>query len=325
MPRATHPLLTLLLLLALATGSQASGAGLLSRFRGNTTASSGMFPDSGSVPQLELTGRILTYRGNTFTDTYGTTANIYLVYGFTGLKSATYNYGGPDRPLVIEIAAMTTPDAAAGIFHHHTVKVLQNQAEDVAVGTEGALDTPRGGRTLYFYKSNLFVKIIYSGKTPIPDLLPVAQAVNQRIGGSGGQKPQGFNYIDIPGVDLKTVSVTPGNCFQIQELPPAVWASAPGGGSTASDLFIITRGSRREAARVARDYSAYVRLVGQNYDEYRVGKQTFWRGVDPQQGRVVFTSYRSVMIIAARPDGFDKGEELIKAVMRKIDAVDGVK
>jgi len=34
---------------------------------------------------------------------------------------------------------------------------------------------------------------------------------------------------------------------------------------------------------------------------------------------VIFTAYKNVLIIAARPDGYDKGEELIRMVMEKID------
>jgi hypothetical protein len=106
----------------------------------------------------------------------------------------------------------------------------------------------------------------------------------------------------------------------MQDLPPSVTASAPGGGSLATDLFIITRSSPKEAEKVARNYVAFLRLFGENFEEYRRdGKQRFYRGVDHAQGRVVFTAYKKTVIIAARPDGYPKGEALIEAVMRKID------
>lgn len=313
---------TLFVLIALVSLSAPAGAaGLFARLRGNDTAASGMFPGSGDVPDLVRVSKVLTYKGKTFNDHFGAAGAPYIMYGFSDVKAADYNYGDDDKRVVIEIATMGSTDAAAGLFHHLRGTTLANVGEPVDVGVEGMIDAGRGGRTIYFYTSNLFVKIIYSGKTPIPDLMPIAKAVEGRMPEGKAQKPEGFKYIDIPGVNMETVGVTPGNTFSMQDLPPSVTASAPGGGSTASDLFIITRGSAKEANKVVKDYAAYLRLLGENFEEYRRGdKQRFYKGVDPVQGRVVFTAYKKVVIIAARPNGYPKGEALIEAVMRKIDS-----
>lgn len=317
MRQATVLVLITLLLLPPA----AEAAGLFAKLRGRDAAADGMFPGSGVVDGLEKVSKVTTYRSHNLSKHFGEFAGRYAQYGLQDVKVCEYDFGGPGERLVVEIGTMDSVDAAAGLFHFYRAKVVAGSGKPVDIGTEGIIDAGRGSRTIYFYKANLFVKIIYSGKTDsIPDIVPVARAVDARIKNRGAEKPLGFKYIDIPGVDMRSVAVTPGRTFNIQELPPAVWASSPGGGSTASDLFIITRRGAKEATQVAKDYAAWLRMLGENFEEFRRGKQRFYQAVDPSQGRVIFTAYKHVVIIAARPDGFDKGEALIEAVMRKIDA-----
>ena len=312
----------LVLIMLFFTSANADAAGLFAKMRGNDVGKGGMFPGNGEIPDLVLASKVLTYRNQTFINNYGASGNAYLMYGLSNLKAADYNYGGNDKRIVIEIATMTSADAAAGLFHNIRGTSLANIAKPVDVGTEGMIDSGRGGRTVYFYKSNLFVKIIYSGKMPIPDIMPIARAVAERIPKGRSGKPVGFEYIDVPGVNMESAGITPGNTFSLKDLPPSVTANAPGGGSTASDLFVITRLSARDANAVVKEYSAYLRMLGSSHEEYTRGgsRQRFYKSVDPVQGRVVFTAYKNVVIIVARPDGYHKGEALIDAVMQKIDA-----
>ncbi|GEM_PF-1709969 len=301
----------------------AEAAGLFARLRGNDTASGGTFPETDDLPGLVKLGKVVTYRGKNFLDYYGSQANRFLQYGMQTMKTGDYDYEGEGRRVVIEIATMESVDRAAGLFHYHRGHVLGNKGKDVNIGIEGVVDVERGGRNIYFYKSNLFVKIVYSGKMPIPDLTPIAKAVDSNISAGRAQRPEGFKYIDIQGVDMRTVGMTPGYTFSSEFLPASVWANAPGAGSSASDLFIITRRSSKEAAAVYKDYTGYMRTLGKNFDQFKRGKQNFTQGVDPVQGRVIFTTYKNAVIIVARPDGYEKGEAMIQKVMAKIDAEKG--
>lgn len=312
-----------LIALLAALAPEASGAGF---FRRMTSLGDDYFPRSDAVPGLKRIGKIVTYRGENFNEFYGTAGNRYIQYGMVRLLVAEYAYGGDDRRLSIELAVMETPAAAAGLFHFHRGRTVAGGGEAAAVGAEAVLDTERGGRNLYFYRSNNFVKIIYSGKEPVPDLLPVAKAMDAEMPSGRDDKPDGFAYIDVPGVDQSTVELTPGFTFNISFLPPSVWASAPGGGNPgASDLFIVTRVTERDAMQSFKDYTAYLKLSASYVEEYRRGKQAYVKAVDPEQGRVVCAAYKNAFIIAARPDGYEKGEALINLVIAKIDEVQGAK
>ncbi len=281
------------------------------------------FPNTGDVEDLVRTGKVLTYKNENFQDLYGAAGNRYIQYGMLNMMSADYDYGGDDRRISLEIATMETPTAAAGLFHHHRGTVLKNRGEAIEIGAEGVLDVPRGRRNLYFYRGKFFVKIVYSGKDPVPSLMPIAEYVDARLPGGDEEKPAGFEYIDIEGVNKDTVGLTPGFTFNISFLPASVWASAPGGGSPASDLFIITRYFNREVHELYRDYTNYLKLHAEYVEEYERGDLQMTKAVDPNQGRVLFTFYKNVMIIAARPDGYEKGEELIDRVIEKVDQIDG--
>lgn len=293
----------------------------LNPFRGRPLAQDNMFPESNEIPDLTRAGKILTYRNEKFQEYYGSSGNRYLQYGMINLVVGEYLWGGKDRRITIELATMDTPTAAAGLYHYHRGKVVGEKGRNVDVGAEGIVDEGRGSRNLYFHKANIFAKILYGGAEPVPDLLPVARAVDSRIRGDTDEKPDGFAYIKIEGVNEDTIELTPGFTFNMTFLPPAVWASAPGGGSVASDLFIITRPTNKEAAELYTGYASYLRMSAEYHEEYKRGGMKFIKAVDPNQGRVVFTSYRNVFIIAARPDGYERGEALIDRVIDKIDEV----
>ncbi|MCC8166770.1 MAG: hypothetical protein LIQ31_11610 [Planctomycetes bacterium] len=279
----------------------------------------GMFPQDGDVPELLLDGKVLTYKGDKFQELYGTAGNRYIQFGMVEMMSANYIYGAPKRRVNIEIATMENATAAAGLFHHHRGKIVTGQGERLNVGAEGVLDVGRERRNLYFYRANYFVKIVYSGRPPVPSLMPIADFIDGRLPAGRDEKPDGFKYIDIEGINADTIALTPGFTFNISFLPPSVWASAPAGGSPASDLFVVTRLKDKEAAELYQDYFSYLRLHAEYVEEYRDGDIRYVKAVDPNQGRVLFTSYKNALIIAARPDGYEKGEVLIERVMEKID------
>ena len=310
-----------LVLIAMMSAAPPIRAGMPGLFRPRS-ASDGMFPRTGDVADLVLVSRrILAYSGEKFAELYGSAGNRYLQYGLINMMVAEYLHGGQGRRLSIELATMESPIAAAGLFHHHRGNILAGGGLDVELGAEGVLDRNRGGRNLYFYRGSIFAKLVYSGPDPAPDLLPAGRFLDSRLPSGGDAKPDGFAYIDVPGINRETIALTSGFTFNISFLPPSVWASAPGGGGIASDLFVVTRGSRKEAEAAYRDYLAYLKLYAEYFEEYRRGDRRFVKAVDPNQGRVVFTWHENAMIIAARPDGYEKGEALIDSVMARIDQI----
>lgn len=309
---------TALLVLALLLFPLLAEAAMPNPFR-RRSASDNMFPGKGDIPGLEPLGKVLSYNLNRFKELYGSAGNRYIQYGLQGMLACDYAYGGKDRRVSIEIATMESPTAAAGLFHHHRGNVLAGNGQSIAVGAEGVLDSGRENRSLYFYRGQVFAKVIYSGKDPVPDLLPIAQFIDAKAPRGQDAKPEGFSYIEIEGINPDSVELTPGFTFNLSFLPASVSASAPGGGSVASDLFVITRNSPKEASQLYSDYVSYLKMYAEYHEEYRRDRQRFIKAVDPNQGRVVCTAYKNVFIIAARPDGYEKGEALIDKVMAKVD------
>lgn len=311
-----HVILVVLSLLLL---SVCADAAMPNPFRRKDRARGDYFPENGDVPDLVRAGNVVKYTPQKFTEFYGAGGNRYIQYGLLNMMACEYIWGGKDRRVTIEISTMESPTAAAGLFHHHRGNVLDGRGTAVDVGAEGVLDTKRGNRNMYLYRSNIFVKIIYAGRDPVPDLTLIGEYIDSQLPTGRDLKPDGFAYIGIDGVNEDTISLTAGFTFNLSFLPAAVWASAPGGGSAASDLFIITRQLDRDAAQLYQDYTSYIKLYAEYFEEYKRGRQPYTKAVDPNQGRVVFTHYRNALIIAARPDGYEKGEALIDKVMAKMD------
>lgn len=316
------PVLAAILAFCAAGAFSEAEAGMLFRRGFNRGELQGeFFPAEGAVPGLKPIGKLLTYRSGKFEELYGTAGERYIQFGMTKLMSANYEYRGGG--LSLEIVTLEEPIQASGLYHYHRGKVLRTPGKPMPVGAEGILDTGRGGRNLYFYRSNMFVKVVYSGKEPVPDLMPVAEFVDKQLPSRYDDKPDGIEYIKIRGVNEETIATTAGFTFDNMALPASVWASAPGGGSQASDLFVITRQQERDAQEVFEEYAAYLKMYAKTFEEYDVEGRPYVKGVDPGQGRVVFTRHRNAVIIAARPDGFEKGEVLIRRVMERIDRIQG--
>lgn len=321
MPRKT--VIALLIFFTLFAGVCDAGMPFSRRNRDGSRGG-GPFPGAGDVVDLSPEGKTKSYQPDSLTEFYGDAANRYLQYGLLKMESRDYLYGGPKDRVNIEIATMESPTAAAGLYHFHRGKLLEGAGKPLDIGAEAVLDVKRDSRNLYFYRGAYFIKIVYSGKGRPPDLTPIARYIDDHMPAKAkDEKPQGFEYIDIDGINKDTIALTPGFTFNISFLPPSVWASAPGGGSPASDLYIITRLSDNDAAELQQDYTAFLRLHAEYFEEYKVGSMKLTKGIDPNQGRVVFGAYRNALIIAARPDGYVKGEALIEQVMDRIDEVRG--
>lgn len=310
-----------LVVLMLMLFAACADAAMPNPFRRRDRAKGGYFPEKGDIPDLVRTSPIVTYKREKFLEFYGQHGARYVQYGLLNLMSAEYTYGGKGRDITIEIATLEDPTSAAGLFHHHRGKVLAVPGRAVDVGAEGVVDSDRDDRNLYFYRSSIFVKIIYAGKEPVPDLTVIGRFIDGQLPKGRDMRPDGFAYIDVEGVNKESIGLTPGFTFNISFLPASVTASAPGGGSVASDMYILTRQLDRDAEQLFKDYTSYLKLYAEYIEEYKRGRQPFVKSIDPNQGRVVYTHYRNALIIAARPDGYDKGEVLIDRVMAKMNEV----
>lgn len=281
-------------------------------------ASDDLFPGNGALTGLSRVGKVIKYKNDKFLDYYGENGARFLQYGLINLLVAEYTYGAKNRRLTIEIATMESATAAAGLYYYHRGKVVQ-QRRDVKVGEAGVIDAGRGDRSLYFFGGQLFVKVVYSGPEPVPDLTQVGELVAVKMPIAEKSGPDAFDYIRIPGVNQDSIELTPGFTFSLSFLPPSVTASAPAGGSVASDLFIMTQRQNKEAAKLAKDYHSYLKIYSEYVEEYKKGDVRFVKTVDPNQGRVVFALYQNMVILAVRPDGYDKGETLIEQVIQRYD------
>lgn len=284
---------------------------------GKGTAS--YLPVPGEAPGLELTKKAAIYRGDKFNEYYGASGARYMQYGLSDIATAEYTLGGEGKTMTAEAARMKSQTAAAGMFHYYRGQFLAGRGTAVQVGSEGVVDSVRKNRSLYFYKGSVFCKVVYSGPEPVPDLVPVGLAMAAMIKGESNIRADGFAYLDVPGVEMDTVGLTPGFTFNSLFLPPSVCARAPGAGAEVSDIYMITTQKAGTAQKVGKDYETYLRLNGDNYEVYKRGKQRFCKAVDPGQGRVVFTVYKNSVIIVARPQEYEKGEALIEQVLRRMD------
>ena len=187
------------------------------------------------------------------------------------------------------------------------------------VGAQGVLDLRHERRNLYFYKQRFFVKLIYTGAKPVPDLVPLAQAAARGIPGPG-RRPEGFRYLDVDGVKPATAHATPGYTFNCDFLPPAITAKAPGAGSVVSDVYLIVHNDEEEARRTGRDYRQFLQLNGKNFDleRRRRERRLVWRARDPSQGRVICTRYKRFVIIVARPHTYAEGGRLLERIVAHI-------
>lgn len=313
---------TIIVLIAL-TLCCAAQAAMPNPFRRMGASNGRMMPENGDFSGLTPTGKTLTYSEKRLIDFYGKSAGPFLAYGYDTLFRREYTLNSPKDRITIEVAVMGSTLGAAGLYHHHRLNIIgQGKWAPAAVGAEGMTDKGRQNRNLYFYKEKYFCKVIYSGSEPVPDLVPIARVVENKLPqGISDQRPTEFAVIDIPGVNMETLSVTAGSCFNLTFMPVAVTASAPGGGSVASDMFLVTRYRDSEAADLYRDYASYLKMFANYFEEYTVNGRTYGKAVDPNQGRVLFTVYRNLFIIAARPDGYEKGEPLIAAIMARYDQI----
>lgn len=276
-------------------------------------------PENGAVPGLARVGKMRGYGSKDMREYLGDATAMFVQYGAQGVSTADYTLGAKDRTVTVECFLMEDDIEAAGIFHCYRGKKLRGLGSPVEAGAEGVLDRKRDGRNLYFYKQRFFFKIIYSGKDPVPDLLPLARAVAARVPGNAS-RPKGFEFISVDGVDATTAGVTPGFTFDCDFLPPGVIVKAPGAGDVA-DLFLISHLDEKSAEKSGRDYRTYLQLNGENYESRKAnGRREVWMARDPVQGRVIATVYGKYLVGVVRPKTYEDAEAIINRVLEKIYA-----
>ncbi len=317
--RISHTLSLLLaaLLLAGCGATGAGGGGLLSHVPGVRTFD-GFLPEADQVPGLKPKAALRTFRGKGMEDYLGRNAALFINYGAEGLAVREYEMGGADHTLSIEAFDMNGQVAAAGLYHFHRGKKLADAGVPVDVGAEGVLDRTHENRNLYFYKNRCFYKLIYTGPVPVPDLVAVGKMLAERVPGSP-ERPRGFQYLDLEGVDSSTAQVTPGYTFNCEFLPPGIFAKAPGAGPIA-EVFLIGHFDDDDAAKTAKDYQQYLTLHGLDYSlKHRPNRRIYWWAKDPDQGRVICSRYKNYVVGVVRPKSYELGETLLERLIDRIE------
>ncbi len=310
-----RPLLAVGLLLIAGCGG---GSGLLPELPFGPTNERHL-PASGAVPGLLRATKVTSYKQERMEDYFGPTFRLYLNYGAQGLSTADYTYLGEEKTLTIESFTMENATAAAGLYHYFRGRKLRGRGFPVEVGAEGVLDRERDGRNLYFYKNRIFAKVIYSGPEPVPGLVPIGRAMAADIPGSR-ERPRGFAFLDVAGVDPTSTYVSPGYTFNADFLPPGIFAKAPGAGGIA-EVFLIGHFDRREAQQTAEDYMVYLRRAGTDFSRKIVDRRrVVWQARDPDQGRVICTLARSYVVGVVRPRTYAEGEAILDRIADRIES-----
>jgi hypothetical protein len=273
----------------------------------NRAAMERTFPDTNALPGLRRVERPRRVRVRSLSDVLGADAvAVHVRNGVNDYAEAHYDFEGQRRSVTIGIAAFPEPLHAAAAFHEYRIRFLHRRGEAVPVGAEGVLDARNGGRNLYFYKQRTFVRVIYSGDRPIPDLLPLARLVADAIPGDD-RPPTAIEALRIEGIDPSTLTVTLGPLFQLDFFPRAATAGAPGAGMV-SDASVAVFPRRAAAEDAAKAYQAYLQRNGEDFQAgVSPGGLSWWRATDPEQGRVIAAVRGNVLHIVARPQNYDAG------------------
>ena len=204
--------------------------------------SRGYLPQTGMHTGLQQLGKLRNRQGpDDMIKFLGKTGRMYAAYGATSLQSADYYLGDPNKTMTLESIDMGSIESAAALFYYYKGRWLRDQGKSIDVGSDGVLDTTRGNRNLYFYKRKRFFKVIYTGKLPAPNLIPVAKTIEKIVPGKN-TRPRGFEYCHMDGIKADSARVSPGYTFRCDFLPPAVYANAPAAGKNAEIFFIYHNG-----------------------------------------------------------------------------------
>ncbi len=273
-----------------------------------------VLPDEKTYEELKPVGKKKTYAGEDKIKRYlGSSGKLFCQYGTSNIYVRDYEMGSSKQTLTVEIYTLKSDKNAAGLFHYHRGRILRNQGTPVDAGVEGVVDTFRGGRNLYFYKQLTFVKIIYTGSKPVPDLVPLAKSIANDISGDNSP-PTGVEHLNVEGVDAASWKVSPGYVFNYEFLSTGIFAKAPGAGPVA-EVFIIGCFDEGEAKRSGSDYRLFLQLNGKDYTiKHKNFSRVVWWGQDPKQGRVICTVQDEFLVGILRPQTYETGEVVLDRI-----------
>lgn len=306
-----------LALLAAGCGSGGRGIGKLPGV-GDYSA---VLPEDNAIPGLRRKARPRAWSAGKATE-YLDPEQLrwYNAYDMTAVAVAEYEYGPNAVSLTIEGVQTKRPLGAAGIYHWVRNKKLRDGGEALlgVDDIEGVVDRYRGAGNIYFYKRNVFYKILYHGPRPAPDLTEVARAAAGAV--KEYVRPlRSFEWMNVPGVDMKHAAVTPGPTMQCEDLPASAWAPAPGAGAKAI-LYVIECDSRDKAESVAKDHRQFLRLNATNQGDTTAdkGRRVVWWGVDRRGTPLIATSRANAVLIVSGADSNRIGGELLDEIVGRI-------
>ncbi len=281
----------------------------------------GNIPLTGQYPGLvPIDKKIVNYFSTQDKARYlGNKAPLFDQYGLNSLHVCNFTLDGPENYLTIEAYSVNSSVGAAGIYYYYKGKILYGGGKDVEVGAQGVLDTERESRNLYFYKGQFFYALVYTGKKPVPDLVPLAREIADRTMGENF-KPKGFEYLDVKGISTQFARVTWGNALNTEFLPPSVMALAWAAGKEAK-IYVSSYNNKKDMEDSLLDFRRYLQLEAPDFKESRIkvgeGDYKLYTATDSTLGVIMVAVFEDNIITLVKPESLDKGMPLIRAIIEK--------
>jgi len=278
---------------------------------------SNYLPKDGDVPGLMRTRPPTTYKSEELTRRLGNQAPVYDAYRVDILAVADYTFdNNSSRRLTIECARTANSVSASGLFHRHRA-LLGRQGAPVQVGAEGVIDKSREGRNLYFYKNTTFCKLVYSGPLPVPDLPVLARKMADNIGGKD-YRPEGYDYLDVEGVNMDSAGVTPGYTLNMDFLPPSVCAFAPGAGTEKASAYVLVGVTKSDAEKWEKDMREVLRQQGSDTGEHKLddGRWVWWGTI--KRDRLIASRKGNVLVIVANGENRRLSGQIMDKIIARV-------
>lgn len=279
----------------------------------------GLLPMTGDFPGLVQLGKNKIFTKADDRMMYlGTRGQVMEQFGTRSLYVGDYTLGGKGNDLSLESYQVDGDVGAAGIFYYYKGRLLANAGKDVDVGGAGVIDTKNDSRNLYFYKGQLFFALIYTGKAPIPDLVPLARWLADKVNNRNWQ-PTGFKYLkDLDGVSQKYTRISYGNALNMDFLPPAVMSLALCAGTKAK-VYACTFSDPKQMQNTEDAFVRFLRFDTKQYKESKLksGASSYrvYQGIEKDEGLIQFVRGRDVLFIVTGADSAGQGLDLLQRLL----------
>ncbi len=303
------------LLCVLAAGLLAACSGFVEETK------TGMLPLTGDFPGLVQLGKNKIFtKAEDRVNYLGSRGRVVDQYGTTEVYVGDYTLGDPKNNLTMEYYKVDGDVGAAGIFYYYQGKILGGTGKDVDVGASAVLDVKNESRNLYFYKGRYFFSLIYTGKAPVPDLVPLGRYMADKVSAKNW-KPAGFRFLDgMEGVSQKYTRVSYGNALNMDFLPPAVMSLAMCAGQKAK-VFVCVTSDPKQLEGMEGAFVRYMRFDAKEYkyNMLKLGAAGYkvHQAIEKDEGLTLFVRGRETLFIVSGADSVEKGTDLLRRLIER--------